>query len=242
MDFLPHVLYINLANRIDRKQNIETQFNWWTQEKIHRIDAIKEKDGALGCGKSHLKALQYARTIDSEYIMVIEDDFQWTMDKDMVQQKLRQSLQQTEIEWNMITLGLSFENSVPTSKDFIRKLNPVQNINKRCNQTTTGYIIKKTYIDTLYNHWLITVNQRIWVNSLQLKKILVSKPPRIGRYGKIIFNNYYVTPDLVMLQKTTSIDRSWKKLQNDNWYIISPQLAKQYPNYSDIEQKFVSNF
>ena len=23
MDFLPHVLYINLANRVDRKQNIE---------------------------------------------------------------------------------------------------------------------------------------------------------------------------------------------------------------------------
>ena len=238
MDFLPHVLYINLANRTDRKQNIESQFSWWPQEKIHRIEAIKEIDGALGCGKSHLKALDYARTIDSEYIMIIEDDFQWTMDKDMVQQKLRQSLQETEIEWNMITLSVSFENSVPTCNDFIRKLVT----HKHCNQTTTGYIIKKTYIDTLYNHWLITVNQRIWVNSLQLKKILVSKPSRIGRYGKIIFNNYYVTPDLVMLQKTTCIDQSWKTLQNDKWYIISPQLAKQYPNYSDIEQKFVSNF
>ena len=238
MDFLPPVLYINLANRVDRKQNIETQFNWWPPEKIHRIDAIKEIDGALGCGKSHLKALQYAKTINKEYVMIIEDDFQWTMDKDMVRQKLRQSLQDTEIEWNMITLSVSFEKSVPTSKDFIRKLET----HKHCNQTTTGYIIKKTYIDTLYNHWLHTVKQREWLHENKFKKILVSRPTRNRIYNKIIFNNYYVKPNLAILQKKTCIDQSWKTLQNDKWYIISPQLAKQYPNYSDIEQKFVSNF
>lgn len=39
------------------------------------------------------------------------------------------------------------------------------------------------------------------------------------------------------------IDMFWKQLQpNSNWYIFNPILGKEYPKFSDVQNRFVSHF
>ena len=80
---LPYLYYINLKDRMDRKKNIEYQLNSinYPLDKIKRIDAIRNINGATGCGLSHIKALETAlkERKNDEYIMILEDDFSWKL-------------------------------------------------------------------------------------------------------------------------------------------------------------------
>ena len=42
------------------------------------------------------------------------------------------------------------------------------------------------------------------------------------------------------LNRDTSIDYVWKKLQDDRWYITEPKIGKQYASFSSIERKHVN--
>ena len=74
---LKNVFYINLNHRTDRKIQVENELNemGWEYE---RFNAIKMKDGRVGCSMSHLKLLQMARDKNLEYIVIVEDDIQFT--------------------------------------------------------------------------------------------------------------------------------------------------------------------
>ena len=73
------VLYINLEHRTDRNKEVvaELEKAGVPSEKIHRIDAIRNKEfGNLGCSQSHTKAVEFA-IVHPEWkrVAVIEDDF-----------------------------------------------------------------------------------------------------------------------------------------------------------------------
>ena len=74
----PHIYYINLDVRKDRREHIEKELAKLNlpDDKITRIDAVyKPTLGALGCGLSHIKALKaFLDTSDNECI-ILEDDF-----------------------------------------------------------------------------------------------------------------------------------------------------------------------
>lgn len=100
--------------------------------------------GALGCGLSHIKALTEAQS-HSEWntIMIVEDDFTFrSSSKERINDSLR------------ILLSFIKEDScgLLASNHHDSKANPTyhSNIQKMLySQTTSGYIIRKSYLSTL---------------------------------------------------------------------------------------------
>jgi len=70
---IKHCLYINLASRPDRKIHIEEQLRGVGLNPT-RFNAIKLKNGRIGCSMSHLKCLQIAKNNNWSHVMICEDD------------------------------------------------------------------------------------------------------------------------------------------------------------------------
>jgi GR25 family glycosyltransferase involved in LPS biosynthesis len=90
---LPPIYYLNLDEQPERKEYMETQFNYWGIENFTRISAYDGRDGRdlgdilkgrypdnmssgeVGCTTSHLKALKYfLDNSDSPCALIMEDD------------------------------------------------------------------------------------------------------------------------------------------------------------------------
>ena len=65
---------INLYNRKDRYNHILNIFNNY-DFNLYFIDGFEEIVGRIGCNKSHLYAINYAKNNNMPYIIVLEDDF-----------------------------------------------------------------------------------------------------------------------------------------------------------------------
>ena len=214
-DILPNVYYINLKDRVDRNENILKQFKWYPKEKLIRVDAIKHNDGATGCGLSHIKALKLALNDNSklEYSMIVEDDLEFLYNNNEISEYLKNMIK-SDVYWNVITLTCfcspKFNNLCEVSTNF-NYLNKVI----ECN-TTTGYIIRKSYIPYLLKSFK---NAMEW------------------RERKNIFND-----NLSGLNNfsSTCIDQVWKKLQKNNWYSPKIKIATQLLGFSDIEGKDIN--
>lgn len=75
------VFYINLAYRVDRRSHIENQFKQLSLQSFTRIDAIKDRNGALGCTKSHLAVLKAYQPKPNRLLMICEDDCTFLVDR-----------------------------------------------------------------------------------------------------------------------------------------------------------------
>ena len=69
-------IYINLDERLDRKEHIEklkSQYSFF--RNLKRFKAYKNNSNPLvGRGVSHIKALEMMLTIDDDYFLIVEDD------------------------------------------------------------------------------------------------------------------------------------------------------------------------
>ncbi|MEJ5052798.1 hypothetical protein [Sphingobacterium sp. MYb382] len=65
---------INLARRKDRLAHIRQQFAPNDEFNVHIIEAVNDKNGAVGLWKSILKVVQMAKDSDDEVILICEDD------------------------------------------------------------------------------------------------------------------------------------------------------------------------
>jgi glycosyl transferase family 25 len=138
-----HIFYINLDSRLDRKSWVENEFKKLGIEKFERFKAIQLENGALGCSMSHLKCLEIAKQQSYEYIMICEDDIQFTMPHLFLTQF--NAFWNSNIDWDVILIAGN-------------NMLPYKPINNTCIQvyncqTTTGYIVKKDYYDTLINNY-----------------------------------------------------------------------------------------
>ena len=137
------VVCINLDHREDRRTHVETQLKSIGIENAERFKAIKLDNGALGCSMSHLKCLENAKKNNDKYLMVCEDDIEFT-DPELFKKQLNLFLNST-IEWDVILMaGNNMLPYVPENNYCIKVLN--------C-QTTTGYIVKNAYYETLINNY-----------------------------------------------------------------------------------------
>jgi GR25 family glycosyltransferase involved in LPS biosynthesis len=134
---MENTFYINLNHRKDRKEHIEKQF---ASLGIHstRIEAIECVQGAIGCGMSHLKALEYAKEQDLSMVCICEDDIEFT-NPILFQEQLNDFLK-NYTKWDVLLLGTNMGPPFDKGKGCFRVRNA---------QTTTGYIVKKHYYDTL---------------------------------------------------------------------------------------------
>ncbi len=138
---LENVFYINLKHRKDRKRHVEKELKklkW----KYTRFNAVKNNDGRLGCSMSHLKLLQMAKEQNLEYIVIIEDDIQFK-DHDKYNQMLKRFIDK-KIHFDVLMLAGNIRPPIE------RIDNETMRIHKSF--TTTGYIVKKHYYDTLINN------------------------------------------------------------------------------------------
>jgi glycosyl transferase family 25 len=138
---IKHCFYINLLSRSDRKQHVEKQL-----ERIGingtRFNAIKLENGAIGCSMSHLKCLEIAKKMGLPHLLIVEDDITF-LDPDLFIDHINYFLRHHKT-WDVLLIA---GNNMP----------PYINIDKSCVkvqqcQTTTGYLVKKEYYDTLIHN------------------------------------------------------------------------------------------
>jgi GR25 family glycosyltransferase involved in LPS biosynthesis len=197
MELLKHTLYINLEHRTDRLEHVKSELAKIGIEG-ERINAVRSKIGAIGCTLSHIRCLELAKQRDYDYVFICEDDITFT-DPELLIKNLTKFHKQDDMMWDMIIIG---GNNVP----------PYQRINSNCVrvfycQTTTGYIIKKSYYDTLLKNFKESAN------------MLMKNPTEEGK-KKYALDIYWK-----------------KLQMQDFWFMITPPTVTQYENYSDIEER-----
>jgi len=147
---IKHCLYINLASRPDRKIHIEEQLRGVGLNPT-RFNAIKLKNGRIGCSMSHLKCLQIAKNNNWSHVMICEDDLM-ILNKETFVNNVNTFFRMhgddangsADNKWNVLLLA---GNNVPPYK----KIDDVCIHVSHC-QTTTGYIVKMSYYDTLIDN------------------------------------------------------------------------------------------
>jgi GR25 family glycosyltransferase involved in LPS biosynthesis len=139
---IKNAFYINLLSRPDRKKHVEDQL-----EKIgikaERFNAIKLKNGAVGCSMSHLKCLEIARTNNWDHVLIVEDDILF-LNPALFIHKLNEFLSNHK---NFDVLLFAGNNMPP----YVTIDNSCVKVTK-C-QTTTGYLVKSHYYDTLIHNY-----------------------------------------------------------------------------------------
>lgn len=175
-DIIPLVLYINLENRKDRKIDFLKNFNVNDESKnVIRIDAFRTpENGALGCLKSHIKALETALELANEYdypyILICEDDFHIKNMKYCVE--MISYFMKNVKKWDVLMLG---HNTIQSKKTHFRNIIKIIE-----SQTTSAYLIKINYIPKL----------------LDIYKRDLAEYERTGVWG-----NYYTDQSWKQLQK-----------------------------------------
>lgn len=127
--------YINLGDRKDRLQHFnELQRRHAVFKNLKRYPAYKSINGSIGCAKSHIAALDLASALPGEYIMICEDDLMilknFTLDK----------ILNENATWDILTLTPFFARRSAYNHEYDRVTGA---------QTTTCYVVKKTFIPTL---------------------------------------------------------------------------------------------
>ena len=136
---IKHVFYINLTHRIDRKEHVEKELNK-IGLKAERFNAIKTKNGAIGCSMSHLKILENANKNNLNHVLIVEDDIQF-LDPEMFKGQINKFFKLHCNNWDVILLA---GNNMPPYE----KIDDTCIKVSRC-QTTTGYIVNGHYIKVL---------------------------------------------------------------------------------------------
>lgn len=152
---IKHAFYINLSTRPDRKEHVETQLQN-IGITANRFNAIKLTNGAIGCSMSHLKCVETAKKMGWSHVLIVEDDIQFLKPEQFVSQFSK--FLSTHKNWDVVLLG---GNNIP----------PYQRVDDTCIrvgscQTTTGYIVKSHYYDTLIANFREGIKQ-LMLNPLQ---------------------------------------------------------------------------
>lgn len=143
INYITNIYYINLASRPDRKEYIEQELSRVGFSNFKRFNAVKLPNGAIGCSLSHIKILEEAKRQNLDHVMIVEDDIQFLNPKLFVQQ-FNSFLSNTKDFDVLLIAG----NNIPPyerTADYCIKVT-------RC-QTTTGYLVKRHYYDTLIQNY-----------------------------------------------------------------------------------------
>jgi GR25 family glycosyltransferase involved in LPS biosynthesis len=139
MELFEHTLFINLDSREDRLVHAQSEFKKMNIT-AERVSAVKMKIGAVGCTMSHIKCIELAKNRGYDQVFICEDDITFT-NPTILKQQIEKFQNNDEILWDILIIG---GNNVPPYNqinDYVARV-------FYC-QTTTGYIVKSHYYDTL---------------------------------------------------------------------------------------------
>jgi glycosyl transferase family 25 len=137
------IIYINLEKRRDRNLHVMGELEKIGFKNITRFNAIEKDDGALGCSFSHIKCLEIAIKNEYEYVLICEDDIEF-LDTDIFLTNANKFLD-SDLNWDVALIAGN-------------NMLPYKPVNNYCIQifnclTTTGYIVKKRYYNTLLSNY-----------------------------------------------------------------------------------------
>jgi glycosyl transferase family 25 len=138
---LDHVVYINLDSRQDRKIQTENELNKYGI-KYERFSAIREKNGALGCTKSHLQCLKNAKNMGYKNVLILEDDIEFIVSPNDFYNEIQKLFQ---VPFDCCLLAYNTPNLYESKYPFLYRIKDAQ--------TTSGYIVQSHYYDTLIDCW-----------------------------------------------------------------------------------------
>ena len=165
-NYIDKIIYINLSKRADRREQIENELDNF-QLSYERFEAIPTPDfGSYGCGLSHLAVLKIAKEKKYKNILILEDDFQFLVSKEVFENNLK-TFFENNIDYDVCMLSYNLNEFVTCNN---------LNVNKVLfSQTASGYIINSDYYDKLIQlyewslpllistkqHWLYA-NDIVW--------------------------------------------------------------------------------
>ena len=140
MEEVDVIFYINLEKRADRKEHFLEEMKKFCvdESKIVRIDAVYNTNGALGCTKSHIKALEQFMANPAWLTCIIfEDDFTLYDTNLENNTGLLKKFFMNFTDWGMLLLA-SNQNRSPSKDTHVEGIKEVV-----YSQTTSGYCIHK---------------------------------------------------------------------------------------------------
>ena len=149
MDSIDAVLYINLEHREDRKKSILKQIQkiGIDESKIHHILGVYNKEcGHIGCGQSHINALDLAIQNNWNRILILEDDFRFNVTAGVFDAYMKEA---TQVRWDVLLLAKGHFSGG-------ENIGHLQKV-KSCT-TSSGYIVQNHYYETLRANFLDSIN------------------------------------------------------------------------------------
>jgi GR25 family glycosyltransferase involved in LPS biosynthesis len=152
--FIDRIFYINLDRRTDRFAEIQEELQKYGLD-AERFSAIPHAQGIVGCGYSHLSVMKIAKDRGYKNILILEDDFMFSVSKDTLEERLAYFFTHVRTEDYDVCM-LSYQNAVKeelgadsSGAAYLSKLKEASN--------ASAYIINGAYLDTLialYEHAL----------------------------------------------------------------------------------------
>ena len=138
MEHIQHIVYINLDHRTDRRTEIEHELERMDLSG-ERFAAIHTKPGCIGCAKSHLAVLKMAKERGWDHVLILEDDFQFIIDKEVVNTQLK-AFFDLKIPYDVLMVSYAINKSLPYNDIVCRAVDV---------QTASGYLVHSRFYDSL---------------------------------------------------------------------------------------------
>lgn len=129
------ILYINLDERIDRKEYMEDILK---NHNYTRISAIKDDNGWIGCAKSHIKCIDYAKKNNLKSVIILEDDFMFLDNQNFDTMKI------PEFNYDILLICNHFNETKDYDNQYFDRV-------YNC-QWTSGHLLNHTFYDILKNN------------------------------------------------------------------------------------------
>ena len=197
-------IYINLEHRKDRNDSILKELNKINVHNPQRFNAIQKENGAIGCSLSHIKCLELAIKNNYEYVLICEDDIE-ILNPSLFVENVNQFLN-SKMDWDVLLIAGN--NMVPynfVTNYCIKIYNCL---------TTTGYIVKNAYFETLLTNYKDGV--------INLMKNPENANYKIDKYWQILQkkDNWYMLIPSTIVQKEDYSDIE-KKITNFKNYMLN---------------------
>ena len=138
--FFDKVYCINLKERKDRWDLCEEKFKEYEITNYVRFDGVKvngnlssKKLGQIGCAASFYNVFKDASKNSYEKILVLEDDFDFTVSKDEIVNNLDKAFKEMPEDWDMFYLGANVMNEIMS--------NPIEKYSENLFKLNSGYAL-----------------------------------------------------------------------------------------------------
>ena len=135
------IIYINLNKREDRKLSIENELDNYGFKNYERFEAIETLGmGFIGCANSHLSVLKIAKERNYKNILILEDDFVFSVNKTKLDILLDEFFQ-INIPYDVCMLSYNLNEFLEIDNSVVNKI--------LFSQTASGYIVNSNYYNVL---------------------------------------------------------------------------------------------